>query len=217
LDKAIPLALSAVSINSGQACIAGSRLLVPEQLLDDVIRLIKKYSAELTVGDPRQSATRIGPLVSQTQYDRVQGYIRSGISQGAELVVGGEGHPEGLEQGYFVRPTVFAHVTPEMTIAREEIFGPVLSVLTYKTETQAIEMANDTVYGLQAYVSGTDLHRAGRVAEQLVAGRVFINGMYDLPDAPFGGFKQSGLGREFDTYGLEEYLEPKTIAGHESS
>ncbi|TCL03518.1 aldehyde dehydrogenase family protein [Sodalis ligni] len=217
LEKAIPLALSAVSINSGQACIAGSRLLVPERLLDEVIRLIKRHSADLTVGDPRQKSTRIGPLVSQIQYDRVQGYIRSGIAQGAELIVGGEGHPEGLEQGYFVRPTVFARVTPEMTIAREEIFGPVLSVLTYKSETQAIEMANDTVYGLQAYVSGTDLQRARRVAEQLVAGRVFINGLYDLPQAPFGGFKQSGIGREFGTYGLEEYLEPKTIAGHESS
>lgn len=215
LDKAIPLALAAVSINSGQACIAGSRLLVPERRLDEVKTLIKKYIADLTVGDPRQDGTRIGPMVSQRQYDRVQRYIHSGVTQGAELVAGGEGRPAGLEKGYFVKPTVFAHVTPDMTIAREEIFGPVLAILTYKTEAEAIEMANDTVYGLQAYISGSDLPRARRVAEQLVAGRVFINGLYDVPDAPFGGFKQSGIGREFGTYGLEEYLEPKTIVGHE--
>jgi aldehyde dehydrogenase (NAD+) len=213
LEQAIPLAVSAVSINSGQACVAGSRLIVPENRLDEVKRRIKTAVDSVKVGDPRRSDTAIGPMVTQTQYERVQRYIRSGIEEGAELVVGGEGHPAGLDNGYFVRPTVFANVTREMKIAQEEIFGPVLSILTYRTESEAIDIANDTPYGLQAYVSSSDIGRASRVASQIVAGRVFINGLYDEPEAPFGGFKQSGLGREFGTYGLEEYLEPKAIMG----
>jgi aldehyde dehydrogenase (NAD+) len=214
LDTTIPLAVAAVSINSGQACLAGTRLLVPEHKLDEVKRLIKIAIAAVKVGDPRDADTAIGPLVTQKQYERVQRYIRLGIEEGAELVTGGEGHPVGLGQGYFVKPTVFANVTNNMTIAREEIFGPVLSILTYKTEAEAIDIANDTVYGLQAYVSSGDLARANRVAAQIIAGRVFINGLYDEPAAPFGGFKQSGIGREFGSYGLEAYLEPKAIMGY---
>ncbi|HWZ47578.1 MAG TPA: aldehyde dehydrogenase family protein [Herbaspirillum sp.] len=213
-EKAIPLALSAATMNNGQACLAGTRLLVPLHRLDEVKRLIQKAAAAVKVGDPRDSATSIGPLVTRTQYDRVQRYIRLGIEEGAQLLIGGEGHPAGLEQGNFAKLTVFTNVTNDMTIAKEEIFGPVLSILTYKTEAEAIEIANDTIYGLHAYVSSSDSRRANRVASQIVAGRVFINGLYDEPEAPFGGFKQSGIGREFGTYGLEAYLEPKAVLGY---
>lgn len=214
LDAAIPLAVAAMSINSGQACLAGTRLIVPQARLAEVKRRLIHAVEALKVGDPRDRATAIGPMATQKQFERVQRYIRLGAEQGAELVVGGEGSPAGLAGGYFVKPTVFANVTREMAIAQEEIFGPVLSIMTYQTEAQAIEIANDTIYGLQAFVSGADLQRANRVAAQIVAGRVFINGLYDEPDAPFGGFKQSGIGREFGTYGLEQYVEPKAIMGH---
>jgi aldehyde dehydrogenase (NAD+) len=213
LETAIPLAMTLASVNSGQACMAGTRLIVPENRLDEVKRLVKKAVQAVKVGDPGNSDTAIGPMVTKAQYDRVQRYIRLGIEEGAELVTGGEGSPAGLESGYFVKFTVFANVTMDMTIAKEEIFGPVLSILTYKTEAEAIGIANDTVYGLQAFVSSSDMQRANRVASQIVAGRVFINGLYDIPEAPFGGFKQSGIGREFGTYGLEAYLEPKAVMG----
>jgi aldehyde dehydrogenase (NAD+) len=213
LETAIPLAMTLASVNSGQACMAGTRLIVPENRLDEVKRLVKKAVQAVKVGDPGNSDTAIGPMVTGAQYDRVQRYIRLGIEEGAELVTGGEGSPAGLESGYFVKFTVFANVTMDMTIAKEEIFGPVLSILTYKTEAEAIGIANDTVYGLQAFVSSSDMQRANRVASQIVAGRVFINGLYDIPEAPFGGFKQSGIGREFGTYGLEAYLEPKAVMG----
>lgn len=211
LEKAIPLALTIGTINNGQACLAGTRLLVPQSRFEEVKAQIKLSIGQLTVGDPAKSDVFIGPLVTAKQYQRVQNYIRQGIAEGAELLCGGEGRPEGLESGYFVKPTVFVNVTPEMTIAREEIFGPVISVLTYNNVEEAIAMANDTVYGLHGYVSGQDLEKARYVASKILAGRVFINGMYDVPDAPFGGFKQSGMGREFGTYGLEAYLEPKSI------
>lgn len=215
LEKAIPLALAVGTMNNGQACIAGTRLLVPEERLQEVKAHLVRAVANVKVGDPQQTDTQIGPLVTAKQYARVQNYIRLGIEEGAELVCGGEGRPDGLSHGYFVKPTVFANVTPQMTIAREEIFGPVISVLTYRSIEEAVSMANDTVYGLQAYVSGEDRRQARSVASQIIAGRVFVNGMYDAPDAPFGGFKQSGLGREFGTYGLEAYLEPKTLIDDE--
>ncbi|MDB5765224.1 MAG: aldehyde dehydrogenase, partial [Collimonas fungivorans] len=214
LEKAIPIAIAAATVNSGQACMAGTRLIVPENRLEEVKLLVKKAVQALQVGDPRNSDTAIGPMVTQTQYDRVQRYIRLGVEEGAELLVGGAGHPAGLERGYFVQPTVFTNVTMDMRIAKEEIFGPVLAILSYKTEAEAIDIANDTVYGLHAFVSSSDIGRANKVAAQIVAGRVFINGMYDEPRAPFGGFKQSGIGREFGTYGLEAYLEPKAVMGH---
>ncbi|AMO94074.1 aldehyde dehydrogenase family protein [Collimonas fungivorans] len=214
LEKAIPIAIAAATVNSGQACMAGTRLIVPESRLEEVKFLVKKAVQALQVGDPRNSDTAIGPMVTQTQYDRVQRYIRLGVEEGAELLVGGAGHPAGLDRGYFVQPTVFTNVTMDMRIAKEEIFGPVLAILSYKTEAEAIDIANDTVYGLHAFVSSSDIGRANKVAAQIVAGRVFINGMYDEPRAPFGGFKQSGIGREFGTYGLEAYLEPKAVMGH---
>lgn len=211
--RAIPAAVAACYMNNGQACIAGTRLLVPAHRLDEVIALARTAAEAVVVGDPHDAAVSLGPIVTQKQYERVQRYIALGIEEGAQLVTGGPGKPQGLEAGYFVRPTVFAGVTPSMTIAREEIFGPVLSIMTYETEEQAIAIANDTPYGLQAYVSSTDQARASRVADRLVAGRVHINGIHDDLIAPFGGFKQSGIGREFGPYGLEAYLEPKAILG----
>ncbi len=211
--KAIPLAVNACFQNNGQACIAGSRLLVPAKRLGEVKELLKAAVEQQVVGDPRHPATTLGPLANQQQYDRVQHYIRLGQEEGAELLLGGEGHPEGLETGYFVRPTVFTGVKNDMHIAQEEIFGPVLSVITYESEDEAIAIANDTVYGLVAYVSSTDEAHAHRVANQLAAGRVLINTINHDPIAPFGGFKQSGIGREGGEYGLEEYLEAKAILG----
>jgi aldehyde dehydrogenase (NAD+) len=210
---AIPMAVNACFLNNGQACIAASRLFVPSERLAEVKRLAKEAVARITVGDPMDPAVTIGPAASQKQYSRVQHYIRSGIEEGAELVAGGEGHPPGLEQGNFVRPTIFANVKPHMQIAREEIFGPVLSILTYGTEAEAIDMANDSEYGLMAYVSSGNSERAHRVARQLQAGRVLINTLAHDPLTPFGGFKQSGIGREGGVYGLREFLEPKAIIG----
>ncbi|NVM77045.1 aldehyde dehydrogenase (NAD+) [Duganella sp. SG902] len=215
-EKAIPAAIQACFMNNGQACIAGSRLLVPEEKLELVKQLVKTAVEAVKVGDPHQSENTLGPLVNQKQFERVQRYIQVGIDEGAELIAGGVGKPVGLESGYFVKPTAFINVTNDMTIAREEIFGPVLSVLTYKTEEEAIHIANDTPYGLQAYISSTDLERANRVARSIIAGRVHINGIHDDLIAPFGGFKQSGIGREFGPYGLESYLEPKAILGVEA-
>jgi aldehyde dehydrogenase (NAD+) len=211
-SKAIPMALTAAFMNSGQACIAGTRLLVPEDRLEEVKDLVKTaIEQNVKVDEPAKETTTIGPMVSKKQYDRVQQYIKLGIEEGAELLTGGLNQPEGLEAGNFVKATVFTNVTQNMRIAREEIFGPVLSIITYKTEEEAIEIANDTVYGLQAYVSSGDTARANRVANQIDAGRVMVNALTHDPQAPFGGFKQSGIGREFGTFGLEEYLEPKTI------
>jgi aldehyde dehydrogenase (NAD+) len=209
--KAIPMAVSACYLNNGQACIAGSRLIVPESRLDEVKRLAKTAVEKIKVGDPRDTGVTLGPVASVKQYNRVQEYIRSGIEEGAELVTGGEGHPDGLEGGNFVKPTVFANVTRNMRIAREEIFGPVLSILTYKTEDEAIEIANDTEFGLVAYISSADTERANRVARKIAAGRIMINALSHDPFAPFGGFKQSGIGREGGIFGLEEFVEPKAI------
>jgi aldehyde dehydrogenase (NAD+) len=209
--KAIPMAVNACFMNNGQACIAGSRLLVPENRLEEVKEIAISTISRLNVGDPEKEETSIGPLASQKQYDRVQGYIKSAEEEGAQLLIGGEGHPDGLIEGFFVKPTAFAGVTRNMRIAKEEVFGPVLSIMTYKTEAEAIEIANDTIYGLLAYVSSSDLERARKVAAQINAGRVLINTLNHDPLAPFGGFKQSGIGREGGVLGLEEYLEPKAI------
>ena len=211
LDKAIPTALAIAFMNSGQACVAGTRLLVPRSRLDEVKRAIMGAIRAFPAGDPADPKTAVGPMVTQKQYERVQSYIRKGIEEGAEVLVGGEGHPRGLEAGYFVKPTVFVNVTNDMTVAQEEIFGPVLCVITYETEDDAIRIANDTRYGLHAYVSGTDVQRARRVASHLLAGRVAINGLLDDQQAPFGGFKNSGVGREFGTFGIEAFLEPRAI------
>ncbi len=211
LEQAIPSALVLAFMNSGQACAAGTRLLVPKSRLDAVKRAIVDTMRSFPVGDPADPKTAVGPMVSQNQYERVQSYIRKGIEEGAEVLVGGEGHPKGLEAGYFVKPTVFVKVRNDMTIAQEEIFGPVLCVITYDSEDEAIRIANDSKYGLHSSVLGTDLQRARRVASQIRAGRVVINGMTDDPQAPWGGFKYSGFGREYGKYGIEAFLETRAI------
>jgi aldehyde dehydrogenase (NAD+) len=211
LDQAIPSALIMAFLNSGQACAAGTRLLVPKARLDAVKQAIRDAMPAFAVGDPADPKTAIGPMVSQKQYDRIQSYIRKGIEEGAEVLVGGEGHPEGFEAGYFVKPTVFLNVKNDMTIAQEEIFGPVLCVIAYGSEDEAIRIANDSKYGLHAVVLGTDLPHARRVASQIRAGRVVINNMTDDPQAPWGGFKYSGVGREYGRYGIEAFLETMAI------
>ncbi len=211
LDTVIPTVLMMGLANSGQACVNGTRLLVPESRLADALPRLKAGIETIKVGDPRDPEVRIGPMVSQRQFERVQSYIRLGLEEGAELLTGGEGRPEGLERGWFIRPTIFANVTNEMRIAREEIFGPVLAVIPYRDEEDAIRIANDTSYGLQAYLHGSDIERARRIADRMESGRVVINGAPHEPLAPFGGFKQSGIGREYGVFGLEAMLEPRAI------
>jgi len=210
---AIPLAVRAGFLNSGQACIAGTRILVPEQRMPEALRAIKSTVEAMQVGPASDPGSEIGPMVSQKQFDRVQSYIALGIEEGASLVTGGPGRPDHLGHGWFIRPTVFADVRNDMRIAREEIFGPVLCVIGYRDEEDAIAIANDTSYGLQANVHSGDPARARAVAARLQAGRVLVNGLHHEPLAPFGGFKQSGLGREFGVFGLTSYLEPKTLLG----
>ena len=212
LDTVIPGVIETGFMNSGQACIAGTRVLVAEARRDAFEAALKgAIETRAKVGDPRDPATTIGPMVSQTQWERVQRYIRLGLEEGARLLTGGEGRPEGLT-GWFVRPTVFTDVRNDMRIAREEIFGPVLTILTYRDEDEAVAIANDTTYGLSAYIFG-DQARAERLAARLESGRVVINGAAHEPLAPFGGMKQSGLGRENGSFGLSAYLEPKTVLG----
>ncbi|BAI76758.1 aldehyde dehydrogenase (NAD+) (plasmid) [Azospirillum sp. B510] len=216
LARAIPLAVDAAFMNSGQACIAGTRLLAPRSRLAEIEALARAAVEMVRAGDPRDPATMIGPMVSRTQWERVQRYIRIGVEEGAVLLAGGEGRPDGQPEfsgGWFVRPTLFTAVRNDMTIAREEIFGPVLSIIPYGDEEEAVAIANDTVYGLQAYVLSGDVGRARRVAERIVAGRVLINSLAHDPKAPFGGFKQSGIGREYGSFGLDAFLEPKALLG----
>jgi aldehyde dehydrogenase (NAD+) len=200
--------------NSGQSCNAPTRMMVPAQAMERAAEIAAAAAQTLVVGDPTDEATVMGPVVSELQYKKIQGLIQSGIDEGATLVCGGPGKPEGLETGYYVKPTVFANVTDTMTIAREEIFGPVLSILAYQTVDQAIAMANSTVYGLAGYVQG-EPKAAGEVARKLRVGTVHINGTPLDTAAPFGGYKQSGNGREWGVYGLEEFLETKSVTGYE--
>lgn len=210
-STAIPMALQACFMNNGQACIAGSRLLIPEGRIAEARAALLKSMESFRVGNPKDGDSNIGPVASQKQYDRIQEYIQIGIGEGAELVAGGPGHPEGLEKGFYVKPTVFMGVKNHMRIAREEIFGPVLSVIPYSTDREAVDIANDTMYGLMAYISSANIKRAEKMAAQLKTGRVLINTLKHDPLAPFGGFKNSGIGRENGEYGLEEFLEAKTI------
>jgi aldehyde dehydrogenase (NAD+) len=205
MDNAVRFALSVGLMNTGQACIAGTRILVPESRLDEAKQALKVGVEALKIGDPIQ------PMVSTGHYERVQSYIRTGIEEGAEVLVGGEGKPAGFEAGNYVKPTVFVGVTNDMTIAQEEIFGPVLSVITYRDDDEAVAIANDVEYGLHAYVYGKDQGRARTVANRILAGRVMINEMVDDPTSPFGGFKMSGFGREFGIHGLQAYLETRTV------
>ena len=199
--------------NSGQSCNAPTRMLVPFARMAEAAQVAKAVAEKLKVGDPRGADTTTGPVVNKTQWEKIQGLIKAGIDEGATLATGGLGRPEGLNKGYYVRPTVFADVKNDMTIGREEIFGPVLSIIGFKDEEEAVQIANDTVYGLAGYVSSGDVERARRVARRIRAGNVNLNGAPNERAAPFGGYKQSGNGREWGRFGLEEYLEVKAIAG----
>jgi aldehyde dehydrogenase (NAD+) len=217
LNKAVPAGVLRCFTNTGQSCQAPTRMLVHRSDRDAAVALAKKVIEQVRVGDPLDPATTMGPLVSKAQFEKVQGLIERGIEEGATLVCGGPGRPAGISRGYFVRPTVFADVTPAMTIAKEEIFGPVLSMLTYDTEDEAVSIANGTTYGLAGYVQAGDIDGARRVGKRLRAGRIYLNGAPQDTSVPFGGYKQSGNGRECGIFGLEEYLEVKAMLGYRSA
>ena len=211
LPRAVKAGVSSCFLNSGQTCTAHTRMLVSRSQHDEAVRLAVEVARSFTVGDPFAGQAKLGPLVSAAQRERVRDYIKKGIQEGAELVLGGAEAPDGLSTGGYVRPTVFANVRPEMTIAREEIFGPVLAIIPYQDEEDAIRIANRTIYGLAGGVWSSDLARALRVARRLRTGQVDINGARFNPLAPFGGYKQSGYGRELGRFGLEEFLEVKSL------
>lgn len=214
LTAAVQGGVMPMLINSGQSCNAPSRMLVPAKLYDEAVRIAKSAAERCVVGDPKASGTTMGPVASKAQFDKIQGLIQRGVDEGARLVTGGLGRPDELTRGYFVRPTIFADVSNAMTIAREEIFGPVLVMIPYQDEQEAIRIANDTVYGLAGYVHSRNLERARNVARQLRAGMIHINGAALDMNAPFGGYKQSGNGREWGKEGLKEFLETKAVLGH---
>jgi acyl-CoA reductase-like NAD-dependent aldehyde dehydrogenase len=211
LEKVVTDGVGKCYMNSGQTCSALTRMLVPRSRAAEAEAIASEAASRYTVGDPLDEKTRLGPLVSATQLERVRGYIRKGVEEGAKLVAGGPEPPEGLERGYYVRPTVFSDVRNDMTIARDEIFGPVLVIIPYEDEEDAVRIANDTIYGLAAAVWSGDPERAKRVARLIRAGQVEINGGRFNPMAPFGGFKQSGHGREYGPFGIEEFLEVKAL------
>ena len=199
--------------NSGQSCNAPTRMLIEKSMYNEAVERLKKYTENFEVGDPKKEGEHIGPVISETQYNKIQTLIKKGIDEGAKLVAGGPGKPDGLEKGYFVKPTVFADVNNKMEIARTEIFGPVLSVMPFETEEEAIEIANDTPYGLTNYIQTKAQEKVKRVARKLRSGMVDVNGAGIAVDAPFGGFKHSGIGREAGEHGLEEFLEVKSVGG----
>ena len=202
--------------NTGQSCDAPSRMLVPRDKLDAAATIAAKVANETAVGNPREKGTRVGPVVSELQWNKIQTLIQKGIDEGATLAAGGTGRPDGLDKGYYVKPTVFSGVSNDMTVAREEIFGPVLSIIPYDSEDEAIQIANDTPYGLSGYLSSGDLDRARRVASRMRTGMVHINGADLDAMAPFGGYKQSGNGREWGAHGMDEFLEVKSVFGYDN-
>ena len=210
-QKAVPAGVGAAFLNSGQTCSALTRMLVPRSRLAEAEQLAVTAAETYKPGDPFEASSRLGPLVSSVQLERVRGYIQKGLDEGAKLLTGGLDKPEGVDKGYFVRPTVFSEVRPGMTIEQEEIFGPVLSIIPYDTEEEAVEIANDTIYGLAGGVWSGDAERAKKVARQIRTGQVEVNGGSFNPLAPFGGYKQSGNGRELGKFGLEEFLETKSL------
>ena len=215
--KAVGGGVTGCFLNSGQSCNAPTRMLVPAARQAEAIEIAKAAAAAVKVGDPFAEGTTIGPVVSEAQWNKIQGLIQKGIDEGATLVTGGLGRPDGLTKGYYVKPTIFADVRNDMTIAREEIFGPVLSILPYRDEEEAIRIANDTPYGLSGYVSSGSLERARRVAARMRTGNVHLNGAGADFAAPFGGYKQSGNGREWGVFGFEEFLEVKAVMGYTGS
>ena len=214
-DKAVAAGAADMFENTGQSCDAPSRMLVPKERMDEATEIAAKVAAETVVGNPRDEGVAVGPVVSEQQWNKVQDLINKGIDEGATLAAGGSGRPDGLDKGYFVKPTVFANVSNDMTIAREEIFGPVLSIIPYEDEDDAVRIANDSPYGLSGYVSSSDLDRARRVATKMRTGMVHINGAWLDSAAPFGGYKQSGNGREWGAHGMDEFLEVKSVYGYE--
>ena len=212
-DKAVKRGVLHMMNNSGQSCNAPSRMLVQKGVYEKAVETAAEVANSVTVGNAHDSGRHIGPVVNEAQFNKIQGLIQKGIDEGARLVAGGTGRPEGFNRGFFVKPTVFADVTNEMTIAREEIFGPVLSIIPFETEEEAIRIANDTVYGLTNYIQTQDGTKSNRVALQLRSGMVEINGQSRGAGAPFGGMKQSGNGREGGVWGIEDFLEVKSVAG----
>jgi aldehyde dehydrogenase (NAD+) len=212
-ERAVKQSVLHVFQNSGQSCNAPTRMLVPANRLAEVEAIAKRVADTVLVGDPTLEETVVGPVVSKLQFDRVEGYIEKGIAEGAHLIAGGPGRPDGLTTGYYVKPTIFSHVRNDMTIAREEIFGPVLCILPYHTEDDAVKIANDTPYGLAAYVWSRDNIRARRVGNRIRAGQVALNGASGDMQTPFGGFKMSGNGREYGEFGLRDFLEVKAVIG----
>jgi len=212
-ERAVKQSVLHVFQNSGQSCNAPTRMLVPAARMAEVEAIAKRVADTVIVGDPTSEKTTVGPVVSKLQFERVEGYIEKGIAEGATVISGGVGRPDGLSQGYFVKPTIFSNVNNQMTIAREEIFGPVLCILPYQTEEEAITIANDTPYGLAAYVWSEDNLRARRVGNRIRAGQVSLNGAYGDMQTPFGGFKMSGNGREYGEFGLRDFLEVKAVIG----
>ena len=215
-DKAVKSGAEDVFENTGQSCDAPTRMLVPKDRMDEAAAIAAAVAESTVVGDPRAEGTEVGPVVSELQWNKIQALIQKGVDEGATIAAGGIGRPEGLEKGYFVKPTVFANVSNDMTVAHEEIFGPVLSILPYDDEDDAVRIANDTPYGLSGYVSSSDLDRARAVAARLRTGMVHINNAWCDAMAPFGGYKQSGNGREWGAHGMDEYLEVKSIYGYEA-
>ncbi len=213
LEAAVKRGVYSVMSNTGQSCNAPTRMLVPAAKMQQAIEVAAKTAAKVRVGNPKDENTTMGPLVSAMQFDKVQGLIKKGIEEGATLVCGGLGKPEGLEIGYFAKPTVFANVTNQMTIAREEIFGPVLSILAYNSDEEAIQIANDTPFGLAGYIQGEDKQRMAYIASKIRAGNISINGESGDYHTPFGGFKQSGNGREWGVFGFDDFLEIKAVSG----
>lgn len=214
LEQAVSGGVAMMIENTGQSCDAPSRMLVPKDKMDEAAAIAAKVATAAAVGNPREKGTRVGPVVSELQWNKIQDLIQKGIDEGATLAAGGTGRPDGLGTGYYVKPTVFANVSNDMTIAREEIFGPVLSIIPYDDEDDAIRIANDTPYGLSGYVSSGDIERARRVASRLRTGMVHINGADLEAMAPFGGYKHSGNGREWGVHGMDEYLEVKSVCGY---
>ena len=215
-NKAVSRGAMSCFSNSGQSCNAPTRMLVPEDKIEEAANIASKVAEATKADDPTKDSTIIGPVVSKTQWDKIQKLIQVGIDEGAELVAGGTGNPNPKSNGYFVKPTVFSNVNNHMEIAREEIFGPVLSIIPYKNEEEAIEIANDTPYGLAGYVSSENIEHARSVASKLRTGMVHINGAPLDAMAPFGGYKQSGNGREWGEYGMEEFLEIKSVYGYKN-
>ncbi len=217
LNAAVKNGVLSMMSNTGQSCNAPSRMLVPKKLYEEAVNIAKAVATKPVVGDPKKEGVTMGPVANKTQFEKIQRLLQTGIDEGATVVIGGPGRPDGIDKGYFIKPTVFANVNNDMTIAREEIFGPVLVMIPYETEEEAVRIANDTVYGLSGYVYSGDIEHARKIARRLRTGMVHLNGASGDINAPFGGYKQSGNGREWGKEGLKEFLEVKAMMGYSAA